>query len=101
MQIQLLGPLEVRGADGLLALGGVQQRGVLAILALHLNEVVSTEYLIDGLWDQAPPESATNVVQVYVSRLRKALHGKNVPDQAGVPVLQRRSPGYLLELDPE
>ncbi|WP_308123724.1 FxSxx-COOH system tetratricopeptide repeat protein [Modestobacter marinus] len=74
---------------------------MLAMLALHLNEVVSIDVLIDGLWGDRAPASATNIVQGYVSRLRKALQVKNPPDGAGPAVLLRRGPGYLLELDPE
>src|SRR4051812_22103142 len=101
MQIQVLGPLDVRVAGQPLALGGVQQRAVLAQLALRLNEVVSTDCLVEGLWGQQPPASAVNAVQVYVSRLRKALQATTGPDRAGSAVLRRRGPGYLLELDPE
>src|SRR4051812_3610680 len=75
MQIQVLGPLEVRQADGLVALGGVKQRAVLAMLALRVNEVVPSEWLIEGLWGAQAPPSATYGVQVYVSRRRKALRG--------------------------
>jgi DNA-binding SARP family transcriptional activator len=101
MDLRILGPLEVRVADGLLALGGSRQRAVLAMLALHLNEVVSTEFLIDGLWGDQPPGGAVNTVQAYMSRLRKALQADNMPDRADAAVLQRRGRGYLLELDPE
>src|SRR5688500_10118216 len=101
MQIQVLGPLEVRGAGGLLPLGGVKQRAVLAMLALHLNEAVSTEILVHGLWGEQPPAGARNTVQVYVSRLRKVLQAATGPDRASAAVLQRRGPGYVLELDPE
>jgi DNA-binding SARP family transcriptional activator len=101
MDLRLLGPLEVRGAGGPLALGGVQQRAVLALLALHLNQVVATDVLVDGLWGQRAPSSAVNIVQGYVSRLRKVLQPKKSLDQAGAAVLQRHGPGYLLELDPE
>ncbi|HVI37975.1 MAG TPA: BTAD domain-containing putative transcriptional regulator, partial [Gaiellales bacterium] len=101
MQIQVLGPLEVRQAGGLVALGGVKQRAVLAMLALRVNEVVPSEWLIEGLWGEQAPPSATNAVQVYVSRLRKALRGAAAAEAAPAAVLQRRGPGYRLELDPE
>jgi|tagenome__1003787_1003787.scaffolds.fasta_scaffold20979321_3 DNA-binding SARP family transcriptional activator len=100
MEIRLLGPLEVEVTGGRLALGGVQQRAVLAMLALHLNQVVSTEFLVDGLWGDRAPATATNIVQVYVSRLRKALQAQQGLAPAGSAVLQRRGHGYVLQLPP-
>ena len=46
---------------------------MLALLLLHANEVVSLDRLIDELWGGTPPDSAANIVQGYVSHLRKAL----------------------------
>jgi DNA-binding SARP family transcriptional activator len=87
-----LGTLEVRVGGGLIALGPPKQRGLLALLALNANRVVSREQLFDGLWGEHPPETAAAAVQVYVSRLRKLL-----PRGA----LVTRSPGYLLTVPPE
>src|SRR3982750_257870 len=101
MELRLLGPLEVRDAGGPLALGGLQQRAVLAMLALHLNELVSTDVLVDGLWGDQPPASATNIVQGYISRLRKILQGGDTADPRDAATLLRREPGYLLELNPQ
>ncbi len=102
MDVRILGPLEIRGAGGLLVLRGTQARAVLAMLALHVNEVISTDFLVDGLWgDREPPASAVNIVQGYVSRLRKVLQVEQRLQDVGAAVLQRRGPGYLLELDPE
>ena len=95
MQIRVLGPVQVVDDGTVLALGGAKQRAVLAMLALRANHVVSTDALIDGLWGAAAPDSAVNALQGYVSRLRKAL---NRPDRG--LVLERRSPGYLLTMDP-
>jgi DNA-binding SARP family transcriptional activator len=41
MDFRLLGPLEVFEDERPLALGGVTQRSLLAILLLHANELVS------------------------------------------------------------
>ena len=73
MDFRLLGPLEVVEDDGSLALGGVKQRSLLAILLLHANQVVSSDRLIDELWGGSPPATAAKSIQVYVSRLRKVL----------------------------
>jgi DNA-binding winged helix-turn-helix (wHTH) protein len=46
---------------------------LLAVLALHANEVVSKDRLIDDLWANRPPERPAHAVDVFVSRLRRAL----------------------------
>jgi len=97
IDVRILGPLEVLSADRVLALGGRKQRAVLAMLALQLNEVVSTDHLIDGLWAEGSPPSATNVLQAYISRLRKILGTESM----ATSVLQRQHPGYVLALPPE
>ena len=43
------------------------------MLLLHANEFVSRERLIDELWGAAPPPTASKAVNVYLSKLRKAL----------------------------
>ena len=44
-------------------LGGAKQRAVLAMLVLHANEVVSTDRLLDELWDGDPGPGATTTLQ--------------------------------------
>src|SRR5438093_9773632 len=61
------------------------------MLLLNANRVVPRDRLIDALWDEEPPETATKAVQVYVSQLRKLL---------GPDALVTRSPGYLLRVEP-
>lgn len=77
--------------DRSLALGGHQQRVVLAVLLLRRGEVVSRDRLIDELWGERAPASAVKTVQTYVSNLRKAL---------GNGLLLTRGHGYLLQLVP-
>ena len=52
-----------------------KRRGVVAMLALHANSTLSGDDLIDGLWGDHPPASAAKNLQLYVSRLRRALAG--------------------------
>jgi DNA-binding SARP family transcriptional activator len=73
MDFKILGPLEVADEGRELELGGSRQRQLLAILLLHLNEVVSSDRLMDHLWGAKPPPTAAKGLQVHVSRLRKAL----------------------------
>jgi DNA-binding SARP family transcriptional activator len=91
MYFRLLGPLEVSEGERSLALGGVKQRSLLAILLLHANELVTSDRLIDQLWGATPPRTAAKSVQVYVSRLRKLL---------GDGRLTTRPPGYVLHVEP-
>jgi DNA-binding SARP family transcriptional activator len=74
MEFRILGPVEVWDGTQRLDLGGSKPRALLAVLLLHANQVVSTDHLIDQLWGEAPPPTARNLIQVYVSRLRHALH---------------------------
>jgi DNA-binding SARP family transcriptional activator/class 3 adenylate cyclase/tetratricopeptide (TPR) repeat protein len=89
MEFRVLGPLEVASAGGLLDLGGAKQRALLAMLLLDANSVVSTERLIEALWEDDPPETAQKALQVHVSGLRKVL---------GRERLLTREPGYLLRV---
>jgi DNA-binding SARP family transcriptional activator len=73
MRFLILGPLEVRGQQGEVALRGNKLRGLLAVLLLHANKPVSAERLALALWGQDAPDGATKTVQVHVSRLRRAL----------------------------
>ncbi|MBV8953266.1 MAG: winged helix-turn-helix domain-containing protein, partial [Solirubrobacterales bacterium] len=92
LELGMLGPFEVRIDPGsAVALGGLRQRALLAVLALRANEVVSTDRLIDELWSENPPATAVHSVQVCVSRLRGIL------GPAGRRLVTR-PPGYVLEL---
>jgi DNA-binding SARP family transcriptional activator/tetratricopeptide (TPR) repeat protein len=89
MEFRILGPLEVLDDERPIDVGGQKHRALLAMLVLHANEIVSVDRLIDALWDEQPPDTARNALQVYVSQLRKVL---------GKDRLQTKAPGYLLRL---
>jgi DNA-binding SARP family transcriptional activator len=90
MDFRILGPLEVVADEQPLALGGIKQRSLLAVLLQHANEVVSTDHLLAELWGDAPPATAAKSIQVYVHRLRRLLG----PDR-----LVTRPPGYALRVE--
>ncbi len=58
------------------------------------NKVVPAARLIDELWGDEPPETAANVLQSYVSQLRKAL-GKDAIETRGQGYAARVEPGAL------
>src|ERR1700730_11774907 len=100
MDYRILGPLEVREGSRLLALGGDRQRALLAILLLHANATVSADELIDALWDECPPRSASNALRVHISRLRKAF--ENGAERSTVPsdgVLSTHGHAYMLHVE--
>jgi DNA-binding SARP family transcriptional activator len=100
VEVRVLGPLEVRQDDEQLALGGLKQRALLAILALHANEVVSTDRLIDELWGAETPQTAAKSLQVHVSQLRKVLEPDRKSGESG-QLLLTQPPGYRLSLGPD
>jgi predicted ATPase/DNA-binding SARP family transcriptional activator len=69
----ILGPLEARRDGEPLDLGSGRVRVLLAALLLERGQVVTRDRLVDVLWGDSPPETATKIVQVYVSRLRAVL----------------------------
>ena len=90
MEFRILGPLEVYEGEKPVRLGGRNQRALLALLLLNAGDVVSTDRLIDGLWGEEPPRTASTSLQNAVSQLRKLLTAERVVTKA---------PGYLLRLD--
>lgn len=78
MRYLILGPLEVRDGETEVALRGGQQRKLLAILLVHAGEAVSSDRLIDQLWEGKPPDTAAKALQGYVSSLRKQLGQETV-----------------------
>src|SRR5215208_7987234 len=103
MDFRVLGPLEVDHEGRELPLEGRQQRALLALLLLHANEVVPVDTIIDELWAEAPPPSATRSVHALVSRLRRLLEDEPSARSGGEGdsgVLLTRSHGYLLRVAP-
>lgn len=98
VEVRLLGPFEVLRGGVVVDVGGPRQRAVLAHLALARGRVVPVERLIDRLWGDDAPASATGTLQSYVSRLRAALE----PSRRGAAatVLVSEAPGYALRLVP-
>jgi DNA-binding SARP family transcriptional activator len=95
MEFRILGPLEVLDGDRTLDLPGQRQRGLLALLLLHANQVVSSSRLVEELWpEEAASESRAGALQASVSRLRKSLG-------PGAELLVTLPTGYMIRLAPE
>lgn len=98
MEFRVLGPLEVWEDGRPLAITGEKLRAVLAILLLNANRVVATDRLIQLIWGDGPPDTASNALQVYVSQARKRL--EPATSRGGsYHRLVSRPPGYLLRVE--
>jgi DNA-binding SARP family transcriptional activator/tetratricopeptide (TPR) repeat protein len=93
MQVRLLGPVDVIVDGGSRPVHGLRRGAVLAVLALHCGEVVSTGRLAEIVWGEAAPPTAVNTLQAHVSYLRRMLGSKTA--------IRSRPPGYVLDLGAE
>lgn len=91
MLLRVLGPLELVGDAGPVALAAAKPRTLLAALAVRRGVPQGADVLMDALWGEQLPASAAKLLQVYVSQLRRAL-----PRGA---VIRTKPAGYLLEID--
>jgi predicted ATPase/DNA-binding SARP family transcriptional activator len=91
VELRVLGPLEIVGDDGPIALPAPKHRRLLVALILANGRTCSSDALIDAIWGASPPASAPKLVQLYVSQLRAVLPSPSL--------LATRRPGYALDLD--
>jgi len=101
VDFNILGPFEVRDSEGApIQLPGGRERSLLALLLIQRGEVVSSDRIVDVLWDERAPGTAGKAVQGYVSHLRRVLEPGREPGEAGT-LLVTRPPGYVLQTDDE
>lgn len=91
-QVLILGPLVVERDGRALSVGGHQAKVVLAALVLGLNHAVPTDHLAWALWRGAPPPSAHDTIQSYISKLRHVL---------GVGAIEHEEQSYALVAEPD
>jgi DNA-binding SARP family transcriptional activator/WD40 repeat protein len=90
MEFRVLGSVEAREDDRTLALGGPQQRRLLAVLLADAGSVVPVDRLIAAGWPgDTAPDRGVRTTRTYVSRLRRSL---------GDGFVITQEPGYLLDV---
>jgi DNA-binding SARP family transcriptional activator len=70
---RVLGPLECQVADKTIRLSGAKQQTVLGMLLLGMERPVPLSRLIDAVWGDSAPPTATKQIRNAVSDLRQVL----------------------------
>ncbi|MEC3976726.1 AfsR/SARP family transcriptional regulator [Amycolatopsis sp. H20-H5] len=95
MKFRVLGPLTA----SVVLPSAAQPRRLLAVLLARPGEFVHRDTLVDELWPEGAPSSAAAIVQVSVSKLRKALSPGVQPGCEGQR-LRSGPQGYRLTVAP-
>ncbi|MBB5868748.1 DNA-binding SARP family transcriptional activator/tetratricopeptide (TPR) repeat protein [Allocatelliglobosispora scoriae] len=95
MRYRILGALHVLGQDGQPCALDRRQSRILAVLLLTPNQLVGRDYLIDAVWDTAPPATAPRQLQNCISALRQRLPGGGNWKH----VIAAEPAGYRIRLD--
>ncbi|WP_326952290.1 AfsR/SARP family transcriptional regulator [Amycolatopsis sp. NBC_01286] len=94
LRINVLGSLECWSGTRRIHLGGAVQERVMVALLLESGQVLSISQLVDSVWDDDPPATATHQVRKAVARLRQVI-------PAGGEVIVTEGPGYRAVLPAE
>ena len=73
LRIEILGPLKVQYGTFSTAPTAAKPRTLLAMLAMHPNELVQVDNLIHELWGPVPPPTAKTTLQTYVMQIRRLI----------------------------
>ena len=85
VRLAVLGPLAAWRDMAPVALGPARQRAVLGLLAVHEGSGLSRAAIVDALWGEEPPPTAREMVQGYISRLRRLLWPGNGTREGAPP----------------
>jgi DNA-binding SARP family transcriptional activator/Tfp pilus assembly protein PilF/DNA-binding XRE family transcriptional regulator len=88
LKIEILGPLQVWQGGLQIKIASSNVRTLLGLLALHSNQQVSLDHIVDILWGQEPPRTCRTIVHGCVRKLRGLLE----------PASSRHYPARLLAL---
>ncbi|CAL9426047.1 hypothetical protein SUDANB105_01941 [Streptomyces sp. enrichment culture] len=98
VRIQLLGHFEASAAHGSATPSAPKVRQVLALLAVHADQVVPVSSIFRELWPEDAPRTALRTVQTYLGQLRKLLSDTTGLPSAAVAedMLVTEGRGYML-----
>ncbi|MFI5953760.1 ATP-binding protein [Cryptosporangium sp. NPDC051539] len=99
VRLQILGPLRVWRGGVEVGVGPRQQALLLAVLLARAGTPISTSELIDLIWPDEVPTSASNTLQKYAGALRRLLE-PTLPVRSAGSFLRRTGNGYLFAAVP-
>lgn len=93
IQVSLLGPLTVTRNGEPIDVSGPKRRALLAFLALHIDEPVGRDQIVEALWPNRQTGREESTLRVHISHLRDELE----PDRSTEPkVIITRGQAYML-----
>ena len=100
MRFGILGQVRVLRDGVPVDVGGPKQRALLTLFLARPNQVLTTDWLADALWDGRPPAGAQVTLRTYVTGLRRALEPER-GRRAHSDLLRGHPGGYELHIDPD
>lgn len=100
IEINILGPLELRDGGEAWIPRGPKVRKLLATLALRPGEVVDIATLAEELWEDSPPATMTATIRSHVYHLRLMLAGESGMPHAA-DLISTEPTGYRLRAAPD
>jgi DNA-binding SARP family transcriptional activator/WD40 repeat protein len=95
VRVLVLGPLAVEHDGRPLHVAGTHRRRLLAFLASRVGQVAGVDAIVDALWGDDPPPTATRTIQSHIARLRGSLAGVDRE------LIETTAGGYRLAIDPD
>jgi DNA-binding SARP family transcriptional activator len=93
----ILGPVELRGGERGAGVGGPRQVALLALLLVNANRALSSDRLVEALWDERSQVGGVKRLQMAIARLRRTLDPDGEQDAS---VLRTVAGGYMLTVAP-
>ncbi|MGW2746934.1 AfsR/SARP family transcriptional regulator [Streptomyces sp. NPDC001450] len=103
MEIEILGPVEIRMNGVSIVPSAGKPRQVLALLAIRAGQIVPVTTLMEEVWGDDPPRSAVTTLQTYILQLRRKI-ASTLPTGQGTTakdVLSTRFGGYSIGVRPD
>jgi DNA-binding SARP family transcriptional activator len=83
VQFSILGPLIVRDGEEEVQIGGGRRRALLLRLLVDRNRVVTSDRLVEDVWDGSPPPAAASTLQSHISQLRRVIGPDRLRTEGG------------------